>query len=76
MHEGVKVAFCCTYPTTSKTKLMFLLRLPIFPFCEEVQSSEVVNKLKDSSVVFLRRRGLGIHSETTTYSNKLHGLPY
>lgn len=43
----MKVVFCCTFHITLKTKLMFLLRF-LFPFQEEVLSSEVVNRLKDS----------------------------
>lgn len=69
MYERVKVVFCCTFHITGQTKLKFLLRLLlIFPFHEEVQSSEVVNKLKDSSLFFLACHGFGMHSETTTFS--------
>lgn len=49
----MKVVFCSTFPITSKTKLMFILRLVlIFPFHEEVLSSEVTNRLKDSLLSF------------------------
>lgn len=69
MHERVKVAFCCSFHITPKIKLMFLLRLLlIFSFHEEMQSSEVVNKLKESSLFFLLCPGFGIHSETMTFN--------
>lgn len=55
----MKVVFCCTFHITSKTKLTFILRLfLIFPFHEEVPSSELINRLKDSSLVFYRVVGL------------------
>lgn len=64
-----KVALFCMFYITGQTKLKFLLRLLlIFPSHEELQSSEVVNKLKICHWFFWACRGFGMHSETTTFS--------
>lgn len=67
IHKRWKVFFCHTLHTTSKIKLTFFLRLfLIFPSCEEVPSSEVINRLKVTSLFLLLYCAFGMYSETTS----------